>query len=168
MLSRNRAVMVIVVAAIVVGRAAHLSSEQHHSAFTTWLDAGTNLLAVLALSWLVTEAVFGPGRVTPHRIRGAIVLYFNFAVGFSLLYELVAALSPRALSGLSLDSGQAALHANMLYFSLSTLTTTGYGDLVPVEPVARSLANLESVIGQLYPTTLLGRIVTLAVHSDRP
>ena len=38
----------------------------------------------------------------------------------------------------------------MLYFSLTTLTTTGYGDIVPVDPFARSLANLESVIGQFY------------------
>ena len=49
----------------------------------------------------------------------------------------------------------------MLYFSLSTLTTTGFGDIVPVHPFVRSMANLEAVIGQLYPATLLARLVTL-------
>jgi hypothetical protein len=51
--------------------------------------------------------------------------------------------------------------AELLYFSLSTLTTSGYGDIVPVHPFVRSLANLESVIGQLYPATFLARLVTL-------
>jgi ion channel len=46
------------------------------------------------------------------------------------------------------------------YFSLSALTPTGFGDIVPMHPFARSLANLEAIIGQLYPATLLARIVT--------
>jgi Ion channel len=42
-----------------------------------------------------------------------------------------------------------------------TLTTTGYGDIFPMHPMARSLCNLESIFGQLYPATLLARLVTL-------
>jgi hypothetical protein len=45
--------------------------------------------------------------------------------------------------------------------SFVTLTSTGYGDIVPVHPLARSVCNIESVIGQLYPATLLARLVTL-------
>jgi hypothetical protein len=55
----------------------------------------------------------------------------------------------------------AALVSNLIYFSFATLTTTGYGDVFPVNPIARSLCNLEAVIGQLYPATLLARLVTL-------
>ncbi|MGC1888206.1 MAG: potassium channel family protein [Stellaceae bacterium] len=45
----------------------------------------------------------------------------------------------------------------MLYFSLATPTTTGYGDIVPVDPFARSLANLESVLGySISPSGLPG------------
>jgi hypothetical protein len=46
----------------------------------------------------------------------------------------------------------------------ATLTTVGYGDIVPVHPLARSLSNLEAVIGQLYPATLLARLVTLELE----
>jgi voltage-gated potassium channel Kch len=45
--------------------------------------------------------------------------------------------------------------ATMLYFSLTTLTTTGYGDIVPVDPFARSLANLESVLGNSFSPSQL-------------
>ncbi len=51
--------------------------------------------------------------------------------------------------------------AELTYFSLATITTAGYGDFAPVHPLARSLANLESIIGQLFPATLLARLVAL-------
>jgi len=41
---------------------------------------------------------------------------------------------------------------------------TGYGDIIPVHPLARSLCNLESVVGQLFPATLLARLVTLEMQ----
>jgi len=57
--------------------------------------------------------------------------------------------------------------AELVYFSLTTLTTTGFGDIVPVHAIARSLATLEAVIGQLYPATLLARLVTLEAQNRR-
>jgi Ion channel len=53
---------------------------------------------------------------------------------------------------------------SVFYLSFVTLTSTGYGDIVPVHPIARTLCILEAVIGQLYPATLLARIVTLEMR----
>jgi voltage-gated potassium channel Kch len=55
----------------------------------------------------------------------------------------------------------------MLYFSLTTMTTTGYGDIVPVDPFARSLANLESMFGQFYFAITVTRLVTLELEEHR-
>ena len=55
----------------------------------------------------------------------------------------------------------------MLYFSLATLTTTGYGDIAPLNPFARSLANLESVIGPFYLAITVARLVTLELADRR-
>ena len=57
--------------------------------------------------------------------------------------------------------------SNFGYFSFVTLTSVGYGDIVPVHPHARSLANVEAIIGQLYPATLLARLVTLEIADRR-
>jgi hypothetical protein len=57
--------------------------------------------------------------------------------------------------------------SNLIYFSIVTLTTVGYGDITPVHPIARSISNLEAIIGQLYPATLLARLVTLQT-GDQP
>jgi len=55
----------------------------------------------------------------------------------------------------------------MLYFSLTTLTTAGYGDITPVDPFARSLANLESVVGQFFIAITVARLVTMELADRR-
>jgi len=54
----------------------------------------------------------------------------------------------------------------MIYFSFGTLTTAGSGDIAPLNAFARSLSNVEAMIGQLYPATLLARLVTLEIEGE--
>jgi hypothetical protein len=115
----------------------------------------------------VARVVFGPGRVSLHRVQGAIVLYLNFALFFFIIYRLMEVLVPGAFSNLPHSGSEYGSGAALLYFSFSTLTTLGYGDITPVHPLARSLANLEGVIGQLYPATLLARLVSLEIAHRR-
>jgi hypothetical protein len=101
--------------------------------------------------------------VTYHRVVGAILLYLTIAMIFVALYAFVGLFFPDAFNGLSV-SDTSRLTDNLIYFSFVTLTSTGYGDIVPMHPIARSLANLEAIIGQLYPATLLARLVTLELE----
>jgi len=68
-----------------------------------------------------------------------------------------------AIKGITFEDDQ-SLASALFYMSFVTLTSTGYGDIVPLHPLARSLCNIESVIGQLYPATLLARLVTLEMR----
>jgi hypothetical protein len=129
------------------------------------LFAGAWLIMGVTLGCVVARAVFAPGRVSYHHIMGAILLYLTVAVIFVALFTFVGSLIPKAFSGMSLGDSP-ALASNLIYFSFTTLTTTGYGDIFPVHPIARSLCNLESIFGQLYPATLLARLVTLEI-ADR-
>ena len=126
-------------------------------------------LHILAAAWLVisvtlgiviAQAVFKGGRVTHHRIIGAILLYLLIAVAFATLFAFVGLSDQGAIKGLAFSDDQSLANA-LFYLSFVTLTSTGYGDIIPVHPFARSLCNVESVVGQLYPATLLARLVTL-------
>jgi hypothetical protein len=117
-----------------------------------------------AVTWSVARVVFGPGRVTLYRIQGGVVLYLSIGLIFSNLYRLAAITLHAAFSGLAVEN-QPELGA-LLYFSFSTLTTLGFGDILPLHPLVRSMAILEAVIGMLFPATLLARLVTLEV-TDR-
>src|SRR3954447_24087054 len=126
------------------------------------LFAGAWLIMGIVMAWTVGPAVFGPGRVTYHHIMGAILLYLTIAVIFVALFTFVGSALPKAFSGFTAEDGP-ALASSLIYFSFTTLTTTGYGDILPVHPIARSLCNLEGIFGQLYPATLLARLVTLEI-----
>jgi hypothetical protein len=82
------------------------------------------------------------------------------------LFTFIDLLTPHAFSGLPVADNQ-PLASNLIYFSFVTLTSTGYGDIVPLHPIARSLCNFEAIIGQLYPATLLARLVTLELEDRR-
>lgn len=130
------------------------------------LAAGAWFVFSLALGAVVARAVFGPGPVNYHRIVGAILLYLLFATAFMALYAFAALGLPDAFAGLKTDKPP-AIAAQLVYFSFTTLTTTGYGDIAPAHPLVRSLANLEMIVGQLYPATLLARLVTLEIESRK-
>jgi hypothetical protein len=74
---------------------------------------------------------------------------------------------PNAFNGLPEAGAEHGTGAALLYFSFSTLTTVGFGDITPVHPLVRNFANLEAVIGQLYPATLIARLVSLELEHRR-
>jgi len=124
------------------------------------------LSIVCTVGFVVARKVFGPGPVTYHRIVGAVLLYMLIAMAFVSLFTVVGLWAPNAFNGMVLEDNQ-KMSSSLIYFSFVTLTSTGYGDIFPVHPVARSLCNLETIIGQLYPATLLARLVTLEIEGRR-
>ena len=127
---------------------------------TIRIRAGAWILMALAIMWIVARTVYAPGQITYHRVVGASMLYLTIGVLFAALYAFVATLTPEAFRGLSI-SPHVSLPTDVVYFSFVTLTTVGYGDVTPLDPLIRSLSNLESIIGQLYPATVLARLVSL-------
>ena len=134
------------------------------------LIALTAFIFNTAVTIIVARHVFAPGRVTAHRVQGAILLYLNFGSLFAIAYTLIDAHAPGSIAptaGGHLPVIAGARLATLTYFSLTTLTTTGFGDFLPISPLARSLASLEAVIGQLFPATLLARVVALRLAHQK-
>jgi hypothetical protein len=160
-LSRSLVPVVAIVAVVgLLAVAVVLRIRGGHVALDVSLQATAWLLIALVIIWTVGRAVFGPGRITYHRIVGAILLYLTIGLVFVALYTMVGAYSPNAFSGTTITA-RVSLPSDLVYFSFTTLTTLGYGDIMPVHPIARSLSNVEAIIGQVYPATLLARLVSL-------
>ena len=123
-----------------------------------WIQ-GTGLLSLLLLLFVVLRRTLRGGPVTFHRIQGAVAAYLLLGVIWAYAYSLLTLARPGAFTGPMSAEGPRA----WLYFSFVTLTTVGYGDVLPVHPVARSLASLEAVVGPLYLAILIARLVSLGV-----
>ncbi len=166
LMSGNPAVVAAMLAAFIMAATSAISRLSAPSVLDVYLFAGALLILGVALASVVARTVFAPGRVTHHRIIGAVLVYLSVAVIFTALFTMIGLLVPNAFSGMSFEDNP-ALASKVIYFSFVTLTSTGYGDVFPVHPVARSLCNLETIIGQLYPATLLARLVSLEIEGRR-
>lgn len=109
----------------------------------------------------IIARVFRSGGITVFRIYGAIAVYVLLGILWGEFYVLIYLFEPSAFYfNPATQSGEPPV-SELIYFSFTTLTTLGIGDILPVHPVARSLATLEALIGQIYPAVLLARLVTL-------
>ncbi len=115
----------------------------------------------LLLAAVVFERIFRSGHVTVHRISGAVAAYLLIGLVFAYVYDAIELMLPGSFHYATPGLRDAALADPMTYFSFTTLTTVGYGDVTPQIPLTQSLANLESLIGQLFPTILIARLVAL-------
>jgi hypothetical protein len=136
------------------------------------LDVGALLITVLWLIYAVSIIIghlFQRRDVTVDTILGAVVAYLLAAVAFTFAFEIVELLQPGSFSGIpdQARSHRTELGSSMLYFSFVCITTMGYGDIVPVSDIARPLAVLEGVFGQLYLAVMIARLVGLHIASSR-
>jgi len=115
------------------------------------------------LTWLPARCLLPAASPS---ITGAVLLYLTIGQIFVGLYGMVDLVVTHSLSGVSVAEAPKLL-SDLIYFSFSMLTTVGYGDIVPVHPIARSLSSVAAIIGQLYPATLLARLVTLELEDRR-
>jgi hypothetical protein len=135
-----------------------------------WFEIVASAVSVLVLSVLVAlilAQVFRDGPTARDRLFGGVAAYLLLGLDWAEAYRFVDVLVPGSFHGLTW-APRAHNLSSFVYFSLATLTTAGYGDVVPVSLPARSLANLESLSGQLFPAILIARLVSMSLLTPRP
>jgi hypothetical protein len=93
-------------------------------------------------------------------ILSAITVYVLLGVFWGFAYLLLHEASPGAFN---LDPALGSPEVQLRYFSLMTLTTVGYGDIVPRSSEARAFASIEALLGQIYLAAVVARIVGVSI-----
>lgn len=133
-----------------------------HPAISRFREA-TTLAAILLLILMLLVKVFRKGPISGSRLQGAIAAYLLMGLGWAHAYVIFARDHPQSF--VTSDATPPTV-AGWTYFSFITLTTVGYGDIIPRAPVARMLAVAEALTGQLYLAVLVARLVALQVSSS--
>jgi hypothetical protein len=151
----------LIVPALAAKWISHYRPDVPHAVFLV-----PGILLLILVSFELLRFTLRAPRVDAEVLAAGIATYVVLGVWWSLAYLLVVSFVPDAFV-LAQDSAvkQSLDSFNALYFSFVTLTTLGYGDIVPAARVARMLAILEAITGALYLSVLVARLVTL--YSDR-
>jgi hypothetical protein len=115
--------------------------------------AGLALIAVLVVLVRGVTRLIREQGVTLQAVAGALAIYMLVGLTFALLISFVAHVGPTYFA-----QGAQSL-SQQVYFSFTTMTTTGYGDLTPATRIGHALAVLEMLIGQIYLVTVIGLLV---------
>ena len=120
----------------------------------------------------ILRFVFGQRHLTPDGILATVAVYLIIAFLFAQVYLLALAWNPGSfqLPVPAADRAPQLLQSDMVYFSLVTLATVGYGDILPHSEMARALANIEAVIGQFYVAVIVAVFVGMyaAKQNEQP
>jgi hypothetical protein len=119
-----------------------------------------SVVGVIVFSYIVAVIflyLIRQKEATADMIMAAASEYMLIGIMFSYIYSLIEAVHPGSFN-LQNSQGDPSV---FLYFSFVTLTTAGYGDILPVSVPARSFAILEQVTGQLFVAVLVARLVGL-------
>ncbi len=109
---------------------------------------------------VIAYEVFSPGSIGRDTIFGAIGVYGLFGFTWAVLYLILETLQPGSFA-IGDARAQHSAWSNLLYFSFTALTTTGFGDVTPVSAPASSLVILEYLTGVLYMAVVVARLVGL-------
>jgi len=135
------------------------------------LETPGRILRVMVLfivMFAVLRDVVRSKTVTMNTVFAASSVYLLMALGWGSIFIVLEALIPGSFK-LTQATGHHVMDADaqLVYFSMITLTTVGYGDITPLSPQARSLSALEGLIGQLYVAIIIARFVALEIVARR-
>lgn len=146
--------------------ARHLVADSAREAFELPVFALASIIVVLMAVTIMRHLV--THEVTADNVAGAMCAYFFIGLGAGMVFTIMESLHSESFvasaEDLSAELADAASRPSALtYFSFITLTTVGYGDILPATPLARTLCALEAVLGQFYVAVLVAGLVGIRV-----
>lgn len=163
---RHRAAIYFVVGLTISTLAVGLMAELGPSHGFTVLDTALRVVCLSIMLCITLERTLRPGRITGYRVLGGVAGYLLIGLTWTFAYQLLLQRAPAAIHfppGVAETLPRQPSH--LIYFSFTTLTTVGFGDVFPVAPAARALTVAEALVGQLYIAILISSLVGMALQA---
>lgn len=162
---QNRIITVVTVALVIAGAVLLWAARFYPTRFFMIISAVFSTIILLLYVRIVLLVMFRQGPVTWSRIQGGICAYLLLGMAWASAFNVVEQIHPGSFHFVTEPVNVDQLTSKLIYFSFATLTTVGFGDVLPVYPFARSLAIAEAIVGQLFPAILIGALVAMAMQA---
>ncbi len=120
---------------------------------------------LIAIVFTLKQVAFG-AEISLNRLVGAVCVYLLLGTIWAVAYSLVDVVSPGSFTGFAPQDGL-GWDSEWLYFSFVTMTTLGYGDILPVSATARALAYSQAIFGQFYLAILVAGLVSAYISKRK-
>ena len=144
---------------------APLPVHWHRLGRTVEIATTLPLLALLAVG--ILQYIFRNRTLSLDGIFATVTVYLLIAMFFSMLYLLLIEWNPASFNLQLEGMAPQSLQSSLLYFSLITLATVGYGDILPISETARTLAVIEATVGQFYVAVIVAIFVGMYATQRR-
>ncbi len=168
---RSRRVALCLLAPALIFEATTIWSTSKYLVLTEYFFSALFLAYMIVI---ILKVIFEQKYVTANMIYAALCAYFLLGMFWSAIYSTIWVLDesafrhpPATEPGVTQFLVGTTISAVSLYYSFVTMTTLGYGDVVPLSSAARSLSSLQAVVGQLYLAVLVARLVGLHIAHAR-
>ena len=163
---KNRILLVVGVVLLVPALAARWAFFWHDASS----QAPVSILFSLLFTAFNASALFlyiqRRGSPTNDTVYGGICVYVLVGYCFALVFMLLEILSPGSFFyAHAAPVGIVQIESQLIYFSFSTLTTVGFGDITPLTPPAKAFAMIEAVVGPMFVAVFLARLVGVRTSS---
>jgi len=127
------------------------------------IDLMIMLVFFLAVAYSASRRVLLSGEVDSNKIVGAVAVYLLLGLIWTSVYLFALEISPTAFNGVEYQQWEDNF-STLTYFSYVTLTTLGYGDISPAEPLSRVLVFLEAMAGTFYMAVVIASLISSLVN----
>jgi len=137
---------------------------------SVYLSLAAGILAILFFAFtaiVILRFVLEAKEVTGDVLFGAASIYMLIGGLWFMIYLVIENLQPGSFMYAALGPDQVVEWTEFLYYSFATLTTLGYGDIVPVSLLAKHFAAAQAIVGVMYLAIIISRLVGLFIAQSR-
>ena len=114
---------------------------------------------------IAAKQVLFVGDIDANKIIGSLTLYILLGLIWAVIYLLILAMDPQAFSGIEATNWQQGF-SRVAYYSFVTLTTLGYGDILPTNHIAEFFVYMEAIIGVFYMAIIVSSLLSLHMTAN--
>ena len=130
------------------------------------LAATATFISIVTIALL--RYVLDRRAITTDKVFGAVAAYILIALSFASIFGLLQVFEPNAFNAAVAHGPDGRLNwSDLMYFSFTVLTSTGFGEITPATPFARALIILEQVLGVMYVAFLVARLANMYGREKR-
>ncbi len=134
----------------------------HH--FSIYLTLFTLLIFFVRAFMIAAKQVLFVGDIDTNKIIGSLTLYILLGLIWTMIYLIILSMDPQAFSGIEASNWQ-QIFSRVAYYSFVTLTTLGYGDILPTNYIAEFFVYMEAITGVFYMAIIVASLISLHLAS---